>query len=149
MKNIYMERALSLAKKAFDLGEIPVGAVIVQKSTKNIIGEGYNLREMYHSPICHAEIIAINNASKKLGDWRLSGCDLYVTLEPCMMCAGAIVNARIDRVYFGAFDLTSGAVCSALNLFNVKNNFNPEYYAGIYEKQCTELLNKFFSKIRK
>lgn len=143
-----MERAIELANIAFDAGEIPVGAVVVNYKTKKIIGEGYNRREIDKSPTAHAEILAIENASEIINDWRLSDCDLYVTLEPCPMCCGAIINSRIRRVYFGAYDLKQGCVTSVMNMFDMDFNHKPEYYGGIYENQCKDLLYKFFDKIR-
>ena len=98
--NEYMKYALSLAEKAAEIGEVPVGAVVVKRSTGEIVGEGYNKRETEKSPLAHAEIEAIYNASQKLGGWRLVDCDLYVTLEPCPMCSGAIINSRFERVFF-------------------------------------------------
>ena len=142
MENTFMREALNLAEKALDMGEIPVGAVVVRKSDKRIIGRGYNRRETDKNPLSHAETEAILEASKTIGDWRLSGCSIYVTLEPCIMCAGAIKNARIDDVYFGAFDKAEGAVCSAYD------NIIKDYYAGIMEDECTDILEKFFKKIR-
>lgn len=148
MFNLYMARAIELAKCAAAIGEIPVGAVVVNKMTKRIIGEGYNLREKENDSTFHAEIIAIKNACANLKSWRLSNCDIYVTLEPCPMCAGAIINSRIDSVYFGAFDKNSGSVCSVQHMFSFPYNYTPQYYAGIMEKDCSELLHDFFSKIR-
>lgn len=148
MKNIYMERALELARKALDEGEVPVGAVVVRKSDGKIIGEGYNSREKDNSPTAHAEITAIEAAAAETGGWRLGGCDIYVTLEPCPMCSGAIINSRLDAVYFGAFDKKMGAVCSVEEMFRLPYNHRPEYYAGIMEDECSEILGSFFAKIR-
>lgn len=144
-----MERALELAKVAYDAGEIPVGAVVVRKSDGMIIGEGYNKREKEGLPTAHAEIEAINAAAVIIGDWRLYGCDLYVTLEPCPMCSGAIINSRLDAVYFGAFDRNMGAVCSVEEMFRLPYGHKPEIYAGIMEDECSGILGKFFAEIRK
>lgn len=147
MINPYMEQALIEAEKASRLGEVPVGAVIV--SNENVIARGHNLRESKNNALAHAEIIAINEACKKLGSWRLDNCELYVTLEPCPMCAGAIVNSRIKAVYFGAYDLKGGACGSVVDLFK-KGTFNhsPVVYAGIMEDACEEILKEFFKKLR-
>ncbi|MBR6693473.1 MAG: nucleoside deaminase [Clostridia bacterium] len=148
MNAIFMDRAIALAKKAAELGEVPVGAVIVKNG--EIIGEGYNLREKFSSPTAHAEIAAIEAAAKRLSDWRLEGCSLYVTLEPCPMCAGAIINSRIKEVIFGAFDKRAGSCCSdsVVNLFSCGYDHHPEVYGGIREKECTALLADFFKNIR-
>lgn len=146
MENIYMREALNLAKEALSMGEIPVGAVIVRKSDKKIIGKGYNRRETDKNPLSHAETEAILQASKAIGDWRLDGCAIYVTLEPCLMCAGAIINSRLDEVYFGAYDKRAGAVCSQKESFEGENI---TYYAGIMEEECSSLLKEFFDKIRR
>ena len=147
--NSFMIKALELAERAGEIGEIPIGAVIIKRATGEIVGEGYNRRETDKCPTAHAEIIAINQASKALGGWRLSGCDLYVTLEPCPMCAGAIINSRIDNVYFGAYDLKAGSVCSVQNMFSLPYNHKPSYYGGIMENECKNLLQDFFKKLRK
>lgn len=146
---IYMKRAVELAKTAFSMGEVPVGAVIVKKSTGEIIGEGYNLREDKKNALAHAEIIAINNACKKLGGWRLPDCALYVTLEPCPMCCGAIINARIDDVFFGAYDYKSGSALSVQNIFEYPYNHKPNVIGGIMQQECSEILSDFFKKLRK
>lgn len=147
MKNPYMEQAIIEAKKAFELGEVPVGAVIVYKG--DIISRAHNLRENYNNALAHAEILAINEACKKLNSWRLDNCELYVTLEPCPMCAGAIINARISSVYFGAYDPKGGACGSVVDLF-MKGGFNhsPALYCGIMEDACEEVLKEFFRKLR-
>lgn len=142
-----MLKAIEQAKKAYVLGECPVGAVITDGSG-NIISEGYNRRETDNSPTAHAEVIAIENAAKKLGSWRLSDCTLYVTLEPCPMCAGAIINSRIKRVVYGAFDEKGGACSSVLNLFEYPFNHKPLVRSRILEKECGELLTDFFKKLR-
>ena len=140
-----MEYAIELAKKAFEIGEVPVGAVVVQRKSGIIVGEGFNRRECDSDPLAHAEVIAIRKAARKLGSWRLSGCDLYVTLEPCAMCCGAIINSRIDRVYFGAYDLNAGCVHSMTDMFVMPFNHKPEAYGGIMEQQCAGLLKDFFA----
>lgn len=145
-KETFMKIALSEAKKAFELGEIPVGAVITKGG--EIISAAYNRRETDKNALFHAETEAIYKACEKLGGWRLWECSLYVTLEPCPMCAGAIVNARIPKVYFGAYDLKNGACSSNLNLFDMENNFRPEYEGGILEDECSELIKDFFKKLR-
>lgn len=141
-----MSEALKYAQKAFDLGEVPVGAVIVKNG--EIVGTGYNMRETKQNALSHAEIEAINNACKKLGTWRLDGCEMYVTLEPCPMCTGAIINARIKTVIFGAFDSKMGCMDSVINLCDYPFNHKPEIYAGICEDECKEILQKFFQKLR-
>lgn len=140
-----MERALVLAHLAADEGEIPVGAVVVKNN--KIIGEGRNRREKAKTPLAHAEIEAIHNAAKALGDWRLSGCELYVTLEPCCMCAGAIVNARLSALVFGAYDGMAGAVISRENGFSPFKN-NVRVVGGFLEGECKRVLTEFFSALR-
>ncbi len=148
-KNLeYMKRALELAQIAFELGEVPVGAVIVKNSTGEIVGEGYNLRESRKNALAHAEIMAINDACKRLGGWRLPDCSLYVTLEPCPMCCGAIINARIDKVFFGASDLKSGSAVSVQKMFDYPYNYRPELVCGVMEEECSEILTKFFRDLR-
>lgn len=143
----YMKEALKQAKKAAVFGETPIGAVIVHDG--KIIARAYNKRETKKSPLCHAEIIAIQKAAKKLGGWRLPNCSLYVTLEPCPMCSGAIIQSRIDNVYFGAFDPKNGCCGSKINLFE-KNLFyyNVNVAGGILEKECRELIQNFFKNLR-
>ncbi len=148
MKKEYMLKALELAKKSLVSEDVPVGAVIVKDN--KIIGEGYNRREKDGDPTAHAEIIAIKEAAKSLGNWRLDDCELYVTLEPCPMCAGAIINSRIKTVVFGAYETKSGS-CSAdsvINLFNLPYNHTPEVYGGIMENDCANLLIEFFKEKR-
>lgn len=140
MNKKFMFRAAELAKKAYELGEIPVGAVVVKDD--RIIGEGYNMRESKNSVISHAEIEAIENAAKTVSDWRLDGCSIYVTLEPCFMCAGAILNSRISEIVFGAFDLKEGCVDSKLHITDL--GFKGEIYGGIMEEECVGLLKSFF-----
>ncbi len=143
-----MLKAIELAKKAYDMGETPVGAIVVDKEG-NIIGEGYNRRESDNSPTAHAEILAIESAAKHSGSWRLTDCTLYVTLEPCPMCAGAIINSRLKRLVYGAFDEKGGACASVVNLFELPFNHKPLVRSRVLEKECGELLTSFFENLRK
>ena len=147
MNSEFMKRAIELAKKARFLGDVPVGAVVVKNG--KIVGEGYNQREFGNNPIAHAECIAITEAARVLGDWRLNGCELYVTLEPCVMCTGAIINSRISTVIFGAYDLNGGCVDSVANLTNLPLGSKPEIFGGILEEECKRLLTDFFEAKRK
>lgn len=142
----FMAQALELAKEAFEQGEVPVGAVVVKDG--QIIATGRNRREENKNALCHAEIEAIHNACQTLGGWRLWQCELYVTLEPCPMCAGAIVNARIPQVFFGAKDDKNGACGSALDLFQLPHNYRPQVTSGILETECSALLSQFFAALR-
>lgn len=142
----FMRNALELALEASAENEVPVGAVIVKGD--RIIAVGRNRRENGKNSLCHAEIEAIDNACKALGGWRLSGCELYVTLEPCPMCAGAIINSRIDRVIYGAADKKAGSVGSVVNLFELPYNHKPEIEAGVLESECSAILTDFFKKLR-
>lgn len=142
----YMNEALKQAEIAYELGEIPIGAVITQNG--KIISTAYNRRETGKNALYHAELEAIHKACEKLGGWRLWNCELFVTLEPCPMCAGAIVNARIPKVYFGAYDKKNGACGSYIDLMNTENNFRPEVTGGILEDKCSELIKDFFKKLR-
>lgn len=142
-----MLEALELAKTAASLGEVPVGAVVVRGG--EIIGKGYNLRENKKSASAHAEIIAIEQACNALGSWRLSGCTLYVTMEPCPMCAGAIVNSRIDRVVYGCKDVMAGCCGSVINFNAYPFNHSFTIESGVCETQATELLKGFFEDKRK
>lgn len=144
----YMNEALLLAKKAGECGEIPVGAVIVRNG--EIIATGLNRRETDKNALGHAEIEAIDSACRKLGCWRLDDCELYVTLEPCPMCAGAIINARLKKVIFGAFDKKMGSCSqeSVIDLFNLPYNHRPEVWAGIMENECSKVLTEFFENLR-
>lgn len=144
----YMQKALELAKKAASIGEVPVGAVVVRKRDGEIVGEGYNLRESDKNPLAHAEIIAINEASRRLGGWRLIDCELFVTLEPCPMCCGAIINSRVERVVFGAFDKKAGSCCSVTRLFELPYNHKPELVGSVMEAECSQLLSDFFRELR-
>lgn len=144
----YMQKALLLAQEAYSLGEAPIGAVVVKKSTGEIVGEGYNLRETDKSPLAHAEIMAIDNASKRLGGWRLIDCELYVTLEPCPMCTGAIINSRIERVIYGAKDAKAGSLGSVIDLTELPYNHKPEIVSGVLEQECSQILSDFFRELR-
>lgn len=141
-----MREALSLAKEAFSMGEVPVGAVAVWDG--KIVGRGMNRRETDKNALRHAEIAAIDEACKNLGGWRLWKCDLYVTLEPCPMCAGAIINSRIRRVIFGASDAKAGSCGSVTDMFSLPYNHKPEVVSGILEGECSALLTEFFAGLR-
>lgn len=144
----FMKEAILQAKKAAEKEETPIGAVIVHEG--KVIARGRNRREEKKNSLCHAEIEAINKACRKLGAWRLSECELYVTLEPCPMCAGAIVQSRIKNVFFGAYDYKAGCAGTKTNLF-VSGMFNHdvEVLGGCMEKECAELLQSFFKELRK
>ena len=141
-----MEAAYKQAMKAFEIDEVPVGAVIVKNG--KIIARAYNKKEKDNNPLGHAEIIAINKACKKLKSWRLLDCDLYVTLEPCPMCAGAIINSRIKRVIFGAKDSKAGACGSLIDLTSYPFNHKPLVDNGIMAEECASILSDFFIKKR-
>ena len=145
----YMQIAIELERQAYEINEVPVGAIVVKKSTGKIIGKGYNRREIDKNPLAHAEIAAIKQAAETLGGWRLLDCDIYVTLEPCPMCCGAIINSRIERVIFGAFDSKSGSVESIINMFDLPFNHKPKIVSGIMQKECSEILSDFFTELRK
>ena len=142
----YMTLALELARQAANEGEIPVGCVIVKDGV--VIGRGRNRREGAASALAHAEIEAIAEANKTLGTWRLGDCTMYVTLEPCPMCAGAIINARISRLYYGAKEENSGCCGSILNLFCENFGFSPAITGGIMEAECRKILQDFFLDVR-
>lgn len=147
MESRFMSRAIELAKIAAKQGEVPVGAVIVKDGV--IVGEGYNMREQKNNALSHAEIEAINSACKNLADWRLDDCTIYVTLEPCPMCAGAIINARIKEVVFGAYDKTMGCFDSTINMANLPFATSTVVYGGICEDECKQILIDFFKDTRK
>lgn len=142
----FMKKALGCAKEASEHKEIPVGCVIVKNN--EIIATGRNFTEEEGLATRHAEIVAIEEASKNLRTSNLTGCELYVTLEPCPMCAGAIINAKIDKVVFGAFDLNYGACGSAIQLFSMPNIHSPECFGGIMEDECSQILSDFFKNLR-
>ena len=142
----YMEMALEEARKALELGEVPVGCVITYDG--QVIARSHNRRETDRNALGHAELMAIDEACRKLGGWRLWQCTLYVTLEPCPMCAGAIINARIPRVVYGAGDTKAGSCGSVCNLFTMAYNHHPAVTSGVLEEQCRELLQDFFKKLR-
>ena len=147
MDEKFMREALKQAKKAAAIGETPVGAVIVHEG--KIIARGYNKRETKKNALMHAEILAIDKACKKLGGWRLPRCDMYVTLEPCPMCAGAIINSRIDNIYFGAYDKKSGCAGSNINLFESGLfNYDVNVQGGVMECECAKVLTEFFKELR-
>ena len=145
-ERIFMEAALELAREAYAEGEVPGGGGIVRKG--EIVGRGRNRRETAKTARGHAEIEAIADACKNLGGWRLWECTLYVTLEPCPMCAGAIINARIPRVVFGGEDKKGGACGSVCDLFTMDFNHHPQVEKGLMEEECTQLLTDFFEKLR-
>ncbi|MBQ8434798.1 MAG: tRNA adenosine(34) deaminase TadA [Oscillospiraceae bacterium] len=147
--NDYMKIALELAKQAARADEVPVGAIVVRKSTGEIVGKGFNRRETDKNPLAHAEISAIKEASETLGGWRLIDCEMYVTLEPCPMCCGAIINSRIERVVFGANDLKSGSAESVMKMFDMPFNHRPEIVSGVMKEECSAILSEFFAKLRK
>ena len=147
-KEYYMKQAIKEAEKAYKKLEVPVGAIIVKDG--KIIARAYNQKESKTDTTKHAEILAIQKASKKLKSWRLIDCEMYVTLEPCTMCAGAIIHSRIKKVYIGAMDEKTGAVGSVLNLFeDYKFNHKPEVEKGILKEDCESLLKQFFKELRK
>lgn len=143
-----MRKALELARLAAEEGEVPVGAVVVKKSTGEIIGRGSNKREFGKSPLTHAELIAIDEASRRLGGWRLIDCELFVTLEPCPMCAGAVINSRIERVVFGAYDPKAGSCISVTELFALPYNHKPLWTGGVLKEECGQVLSEFFKALR-
>lgn len=142
----FMREAIKQAKKAAEIGEVPIGAVIVRDG--KIIARAYNKRETKKNALLHAEVIAIDKACRKLGGWRLPRCEMYVTLEPCPMCMGAIISARIERVYFGAYDGKSGACGSACDVSKSLPH-KVETVGGVHGDECAELLGSFFRELRK
>jgi len=148
MDKKFMQEAINEALKAYGLREIPIGAVIVRNG--EIVGRGYNLKETLKDATLHAEISAIRDACKNLGGWRLPGCTMYVTLEPCAMCAGALVNARVERLVIGTKDYKTGACGSVLNIVQMENlNHQIEVEFGVLENECTNMLKEFFVELRK
>ena len=148
MDEKYMKLALKEAQKAYDKGEVPIGAIIVKDG--EIIAKAHNLREVKRQACAHAEILAIEKACKKLNNWRLDGCDMYVTLEPCAMCAGAILNARIKNLYIAAMEPRSGAVGSKINLLeDYTYNHKTNYATGIMEEESKKMIQSFFKEVRK
>jgi len=144
-----MQKALEQAKEAFGKGEIPVGAVIVHRKRQQIIAIGHNLVETKHNPTLHAEIVAINAACETLQSKNLSGCDIYVSLEPCAMCASAIAQSRFDRLFYGVADPKQGGVEHGARFFNLSSCFHrPEIYGGLLAEEARELMQGFFKKIR-
>lgn len=143
----YMALALEEAKKAAEIEEVPIGAIIVKDG--KIVSSAYNLREKNRDATAHAELLCIKKACEALGGWRLFGCTLYVTLEPCAMCAGAIINSRIDRVVFGAYDLKAGSFGSLVNLAEYPYNHKPQICGGVLANESEELLQNFFKELRK
>lgn len=143
---IFMQEALRLAKEAADEGEVPVGAVVVFNG--EVVGRGRNRREKDKNALAHAEIEAIDEACRKLGGWRLWQCDLFVTLEPCPMCTGAIINSRIKRIVYGASDYKAGSCGSVVNLFDLPYNHKPEVVSGFMQEECSGILTDFFRELR-
>lgn len=143
----YMKAALQQAKKAYQIGEVPIGCVIVYQD--RIIARGYNRRNTDKNTLSHAEMTAINRASKKMGDWRLEGCTIYVTLEPCQMCAGAAVQSRIDKVVIGSMSPKAGCAGSVLNILQMEEfNHQVEIVSGVLEEECGKILSDFFVDLR-
>ena len=148
MKEEFMKQALKEAQKAYEKDEVPVGAVVVKDG--KIISRAHNLKETKNDTTCHAEILAIKKASKKIKAWRLEDCEMYVTLEPCSMCAGALIQSRIKKVYIGTMDYKTGACGSVFNLLDDYTfNHKVEYETGILKEECEEILQKFFKELRK
>lgn len=148
--SFWMKKALALAEIAAKKGEVPVGAMIVNSTSNQIVSKAYNLREQLNSPLGHAELLAIHRAARKLKTWRLSGHTLYVTLEPCVMCSGAIIQSRIDRVVFGTSDPKSGAVQSLYQILSDSRlNHQTLYTSSILAQDCADILKEFFKNLRK
>lgn len=143
-----MRAALVEAQKAYDLGEVPIGAVVVRDGA--IVATGHNLRERDRDPTAHAEVVAIRHAARRLGSWRLTDCTLYVTIEPCPLCAGALVMARIDRLVYGAADPKAGAVDTLYDIVrDARLNHRIEVTAGVLQEECAALMQSFFRRLRK
>ncbi len=146
MNESFMKEALKLAREAAREGEVPVGAVVVLGD--EIVGRGRNRREKGKNALAHAELEAIDEACKKLGGWRLWQCDMFVTLEPCPMCTGAIINSRIKKLVFGASDYKAGSCGSVVNLFDLPYNHKPEVVSGFMQEECSAILTEFFKELR-
>ncbi len=147
MDEIFMKEALKEARKAYEINEVPIGAVIVRNG--EIVGRGFNQKETLKDATLHAEISAIKDACRNLGGWRLPGCTMYVTLEPCSMCAGALVNARLERLVIGASDYKTGACGSVLNIVQMeKLNHQVDVQSGVLENECSDILKMFFEELR-
>ena len=144
----YMRLALEEAQKAYDLEEVPIGAVLVD-SEGEVVARGHNMREVWHDATAHAEMIALREACAKAGRWRLSGLTLYVTIEPCPMCAGALINSRMKTGDYGAPDPKAGACGSLINLFALPYNHQPALVSGVLEQECADILRNFFRELRK
>ena len=143
----FMKEAIKEAKKAELIDEVPIGCVIVKDG--KVIARGHNVRESKKTPLGHAEIIAIDKASKKLGAWRLQDCDIYITLEPCIMCAGAIIQSRIRHIYYGAKDFKGGALGSSINVLDAKDiNHHPEVTSSVLEEECSNIISEYFKRKR-
>ncbi len=142
----FMLLAIEQAEKARELGEVPIGAVIVKDG--EVVGTGFNRRETGKNALYHAEIIAIDDACRRLGGWRLWQCEMYVTMEPCPMCAGAIINSRIKRIVYGCCDMKAGSVKSVIDLFELPYNHKPVYEGGIMAEECSQMLSSFFRQLR-
>ncbi|MEG2459495.1 MAG: tRNA adenosine(34) deaminase TadA [Clostridia bacterium] len=145
-KSYYMKKAFEEAKKAYEINEVPVGAIIVKDN--EIIAKAFNKRENNQQCTAHAELLAIQKASKKMNSWRLDGCELYVTLEPCLMCAGTIMQARIKKVYYGATDSKAGVIESITNVQDLDFCHKVEYEGGIEKEMCSKIIKEFFMKLR-
>lgn len=143
----FMKQAYKEALKAYEKNEVPVGCVIVKDNI--IIARAYNKRESSQNSLYHAEMIAINKACKKLNSWRLDGCDIYITLEPCPMCSGAIIQSKLDNIYYGAKESKWGFAGSRYNIFDMKFNYTPNVIGGLMEEECANLLKEFFKNQRK
>lgn len=145
----YMKQAIKQAKKAYAIDEVPIGCIIVRDEDGKVIARGYNRRNTDKNTLSHAELNAIRKASKKLGDWRLEGCTMYVTLEPCQMCAGALVQSRIDRVVIGSMNPKAGCAGSVLNLLQITGfNHQVEIVQGVCQEECSAMLSDFFQELR-
>ena len=143
----FMREAIKEAKKAELIDDVPIGCVIVKNN--KVISRGHNIRESKQNPTGHAEIVAINKAAKKLNSWRLENCDIYITLEPCIMCSGAIIQSRIKHIYFGAFDPKGGALGSSINVLDAKNiNHHPEVTSGVLQEECSKIITNYFKSKR-